>query len=134
MDVSYAVGCAVSDDELNALFSASWPSHTWRDFRPILRQSLTYVCAHQEGALVGFVNVAWDGGIHAFLLDTTVHPALRRRGVGLRLVGRAIEAARDRGIIWLHVDFESHLRTFYERCGFRQTAAGLMRLAEERAP
>jgi hypothetical protein len=23
-----------------------------------------------DGLLVGFVNIAWDGGYHAFLLDT----------------------------------------------------------------
>jgi hypothetical protein len=28
----------------------------------------------------------------------------------------------------LHVDFEPHLTSFYRNCGFRQTAAGLMKL------
>jgi hypothetical protein len=27
-----------------------------------------------DRALIGFVNVAWDGGDHAFLIDTKVHP------------------------------------------------------------
>ena len=44
----------------------------------MLARSLTYVAAYDTVGggeqLVGFVNVAWDGGIHAFLLDTTVHP------------------------------------------------------------
>jgi ribosomal protein S18 acetylase RimI-like enzyme len=31
--------------------------------------------------LIGFVNVASDGGQHAFILDTCVHPAFRRRGM-----------------------------------------------------
>ena len=50
--------------------------------RPVLARSFTYICAFTPGGLVGFVNVAWDGGVHAFLLDTTVVPEYRRRGVG----------------------------------------------------
>jgi hypothetical protein len=33
------------------------------------------------------------------------------------------------GCGWLHVDFEDHLAPFYlESCGFRPTAAGVLRL------
>ncbi|NEA41688.1 GNAT family N-acetyltransferase, partial [Streptomyces sp. SID11385] len=33
------------------------------------------------------------------------------------------------GCDWLHVDYEEHLRPFYEKaCGFAPTAAGLVRL------
>ena len=34
--------------------------------------SLGCVCAREGATLVGFVNVAWDGGVHAFVLDTMV--------------------------------------------------------------
>ena len=64
----------------------------------------------------------------AFLLDPMVHPDLRRAGLGSSLVRRAPELARDRGATWLHVDYEPHLAGFYERCGFRPTQAGLIRL------
>jgi GNAT superfamily N-acetyltransferase len=86
------------------------------------------VGAFSAGALVGFVNVAWDGGVHAFLLDTTVHSALLRRGVGSRLVLAAAEAAREHRVEWLHVDYEPHLDGFYRACGFAPTLAGLLRL------
>jgi hypothetical protein len=33
------------------------------------------------GRLIGFVDVAWDGGDHTFLLDPTVAPRRRRRGL-----------------------------------------------------
>jgi hypothetical protein len=29
---------------------------------------------------------------------------------------------------WVHVDYEPSLARFYERCGFRSTAAGLLKL------
>jgi hypothetical protein len=41
----------------------------------------------------------------------------------------ATEHARTAGCEWLHVDFEPHLTEFYmDRCGFRPTSAGLLRL------
>jgi GNAT superfamily N-acetyltransferase len=129
--VRYAVSPPLTDDALNALFAASWPDHAWRAFGPVLAQSLAYVCAYQGERLVGFVNLAWDGGAHAFLLDTTVHPGLRRRGIGSELVRRAAGVARERGVTWLHVDFEPGLLDFYRGCGFRHTEAGLMDLRAE---
>jgi GNAT superfamily N-acetyltransferase len=99
------------------------------DWTPVLNQSLAYVGAYHQEQLVGFVNVAWDGGVHAFLLDPRVHPEFRRRGIGTALVRRATELARDRGAEWLHVDYEPHLHDFYARCGFRSTLAGLIQLA-----
>jgi GNAT superfamily N-acetyltransferase len=118
----------LTSDELNKLFAESWPEHRWRDFRPILQHSLAYLCAYDGATLIGYVNLAWDGGIHAFVLDTTVHPDWRRQGIGTELVRRAVAVARKRGIEWLHVDCEPHLRTFYGACGFQHTTAGLMHL------
>ena len=57
-----------------------------------------------------------------------MHPDWRRRGIGSRLVELAVAAARDRGLEWVHVDFEPRRRGFYARCGFRPTEAGVMRL------
>jgi GNAT superfamily N-acetyltransferase len=117
-----------SANELDALWLQAWGSHASEDFPRILSRSLAHVGAYESGELVGFVNVAWDGGIHAFILDTCVHPRLRRQGVATRLVSEATGVARDRGAHWLHVDFEPHLSSFYRSCGFRPTEAGLIKL------
>jgi GNAT superfamily N-acetyltransferase len=119
---------AVDNDALNALFAASWPGHVAGDFTPVLARSLLYVQAYAGARLVGYVNVAWDGGAHAFLLDPTVHPELRRRGLGTELVRRAVEETRRRGVEWIAVDFEPQLAEFYERCGFRPSHAGVIHL------
>jgi GNAT superfamily N-acetyltransferase len=126
--ITYRISPPVGNAELNALFAAAWENHTARDFAPILALSLVYVCAYHTGGLAGFVNLAWDGGAHAFLLDTTVHPAQQRQGIGRRLVELAAAAARLHRLEWVHVDYEPHLEAFYHRCGFRPTAAGVMRL------
>jgi len=99
-----------------------------RDFESVLNRSLTFVCAYHEERLVAFVNLAWDGGYHAFILETTVHPECRRRGIGRELVRRVVAEAEGRGVEWVHVDYNPHLQSFYERCGFVGTLAGLIRL------
>lgn len=126
----YRINPRVTNEELNSLFADAWPDHKTRDFAPILDCSLGYVCAYQGDRLVGFVNVAWDGAKHAFLLDTTVRPDVRRRGIGLELVGRAKALACKSGAEWLHVDFEVGLGEFYRKCGFLNTQAGLIKLTE----
>jgi hypothetical protein len=45
--------------------------------------------------LVGFVNLVWDGGTHAFVLDTVVAVNERRHGVGIKLVAQAECGARS---------------------------------------
>lgn len=115
---------------MNGLFDLAWTNHVSIEFEPILSRSLVYLCAYSDERMVGFVNIAWDGGCHAFLLDTTVHPQYQRRGIGRSLVEMAVREATQRGITWLHVDYEPHLREFYQQCGFVSTEAGLINLRE----
>lgn len=126
--ISYIVSEPLSDDELNGLAMECWSDHEPASFGSILERSLLYVSARHEQQLVGFVNLAWDGGEHTFLLDTQVHPDYRRRGIGTSLVKRAVDEARTHGCKWVHVDFEPHLKGFYVECGFGPTEAGLFRL------
>jgi GNAT superfamily N-acetyltransferase len=121
----------VASAEINDLRSVGWPEVGAQDWDAVLSHSLGWVTARVDAQLVGFVNVAWDGGSHAFLLDTVVHPGARRQGVGRRLVERAVALAREAGAEWLHVDFEPELRAFYEACGFRPADAGVLSLAED---
>jgi GNAT superfamily N-acetyltransferase len=123
-----------ADAQLAPLWLAAWGSPLRPGYAEILRRSLCHATAAVDDRLIGFVNVAWDGGIHAFLLDTTVHPDFRRRGIATELVRMATDAARSRGAEWLHVDYEPHLEGFYRRCGFRPTKAGLIELTRSAAP
>lgn len=127
--IEYRINPKLSNDALNRLFNAAWAKHSTSDFSSVLAHSLDYIGAFAaDDQLIGFVNLAWDGGVHAFLLDPTVDPAWQRRGIGKELVMRAIGEATLRGCMWLHVDFEAQLEPFYARCGFTPTQAGLVRL------
>ncbi len=114
--------------DLNKLWLEAWGSEEPKDFSAILSRSLAHIAAYEDDRLVGLVNVAWDGGAHAFILDTCVIPQMRRKGIATRMVVESINVARERGAKWLHVDFEPHLCSFYQSCGFRVTRAGLMKL------
>ena len=94
--------------------------------------SLGWVVARDpSGLLVGFVNVAWDGGDHAFLIDTKTRPSHQHRGLWTAVVRCAVDHARAAGCEWLFVDFEPQLEAFYlESCGFRPTPAGLIHLPD----
>ena len=119
------------NDELNALHAEAFDHRLLDDdwVGQVAAHSLGWVCAREDGTLVGWVNVPWDGGVHAFILDTVVARRAGRRGIGTRLVAVAAEEARAAGCEWLHVDFEDHLRPFYfEACGFEPTNGGLIAL------
>jgi ribosomal protein S18 acetylase RimI-like enzyme len=122
----------LTDDELVALTRShrgnaqvGW----WDRIRP---HSLGWVTGRLDnGTLIGFVNVAWDGGDHAFLIDTKVRPDHQRRGIGTELVRIAARHAKEAGCEWMEVDFDDHLASFYyDSCGFARTPAGLLHLQD----
>lgn len=132
MSVELVSRFTVDDGELNALHARAFGSDgsrvtPWRE--RLHRHALSWVGAFDAGQMVGFVQVCWDGGAHAFLLDTAVDPGRQHRGIGRRLVETAAADAEEAGCHWLHVDFEPDLEEFYlRRCGFTPTSAGLLRL------
>jgi len=126
--IRYEVKAMVSEFSLNELFINAWPDYEARTFGPVLAHSLTYICAFEGPRLIGFVNVAWDGGWHGFVLDTTVHRDYQRKGIGTAMMLLAAEESRKQGLAWLHADFAPHLEEFYRKCGYRHTEAGLLRV------
>ena len=132
-EVTYAWREPLTDEEMVDLVEsyggravAGW----WDRIRP---HSLGWVTARDSrGLLVGFVNVAWDGGDHAFLIDTKTRGSWQRRGIGTEVVRHAAIHAKAAGCEWLHVDFTPELAAFYfDACAFRPTDAGLIHLVEE---
>jgi len=131
-DITYAWRGPLTDAEMVDLVAshggdavAGW----WDRIRP---HSLGWVVARDgDGLVVGFVNVAWDGEDHAFLIDTKTRGSHQRRGIATALVRLAAAEAAAAGCEWLHVDFRPELAPFYfGSCGFRPTDAGLIHLTE----
>ena len=124
-----------SNQEVNLLHAEAFATRVfdeseWNWAELVHRHSLGWVVARDGTGLVGFVNVVWDGLVHAWLQDTMVAVAARGQGIGTRLVDHARRGAKAAGCEYLHVDFEDHLAAFYcGACGFRPTSAGLLELS-----
>jgi GNAT superfamily N-acetyltransferase len=128
--VEYRWRAEIADAEVNALtrsYGGAAEDGWWDRIRP---HSLGWVTAHlADGTPVGFANVAWDGGDHAFLLDPKVRRDLQHQGIATEVVRLAVRHAREAGCEWLHVDFRDELAPFYfDACGFHPTAAGVLQL------
>ena len=132
IDVTYLWRGEISDAELVALtesYGGNAEAGWWDHVRPF---SLGWVAARlPSGEVAGFVNVAWHGCDHAFLIDTKVRADLQHNRIGTELVRVAAREAKRAGCEWLHVDYEEQLVPFYEgSCGFRPTPAGLVHLPD----
>lgn len=125
------------NSEVNALHSDAFDTRLFSDAESdwVAKtgdHSLGWVTARQGGALVGFVNVIWDGSAHAWIQDLMVATEAQRQGIGVAIVGWAREQAREANCEWLHVDFDEDLREFYyDTCGFEPTTAGLINLTRD---
>ena len=132
MSIVYKWRGAFTNHEVNALHAEAFGTRVfseseWDWIVLTGRHSLGWVVARDGDDLAGFVNVLWDGLVHAWLQDTIVAGRLRGRGIGTELVARAAQGARVAGCEYLHVDFDDHLRPFYlGACGFAPTSAGLL--------
>jgi GNAT superfamily N-acetyltransferase len=137
-DVSYLWRAEFSSAEANRLHAEAFGTRLFTDQEwdwsaLVDRHSLGWVTARSGADLVGFVNVVWDGLVHAWIQDVMVGVAARRQGVGSGLVRAARVEARDAGCEWLHVDFDAKLAPFYiDACGFSPATAGLIHLAADR--
>ena len=122
-----------ANDEINTLHADAFEHPKFEDDWQTLvgEHSLGWVTARDGDSVVGFVNVIWDGLVHAWIQDEMVSSESRHLGVGVRLVGVARDHAKAAGCEWLHVDFDDHLRPFYfDAVGFPPTNGGLINLAE----
>ena len=135
MDVRYGWREPISSVEVNRLHADSFDhpplsSEEWDWAVLVERHALGWVTARAGTDLVGFVDVLWDGAVHAWLQDVMVAHHARHEGIGSTMVSMAGDGAREAGCEWLHVDFDDELEPFYlDACGFRPTRAGLMRLS-----
>lgn len=122
--------------EVNALHAEAFGTRVytedeWNWEQLTVAHSLGWVTARAGGRLVGFVNVLWDGLVHAWIQDVMVAADSRGRGIGKDLVAAAAAGARNAGCEWLHVDFDPELDDFYiTGCGFAPARAGLLSLAD----
>lgn len=133
-EITVAWRGAFTNAEIHAVHAEAFATRLfdeaeWNWVEQCQRYSLGWVVARDRGRFVGFVNVLWDGLVHAFIEDVMVAASHQRLGVGVLLVHAARDGARAAGCEFLHVGFDEHLAPFYiDSCGFRPTSGGLIEL------
>ena len=96
-------------------------------YKEILTRHCTYYTVrNQDGLLVAYISVLSDGVADAFLLDLVVRPQYQHKGIGTRMVRRAITDMKATGIQCVHVTFEDRLEPFYAQCGLHILKAGIV--------
>lgn len=132
--VEYLWRGAFTNAEIHALHAEAFETRLfdeeeWNWVDQCNTHSLGWVVARHQGRFVGFVNVLWDGLVHAFIEDVMVDTTMRHRGIGVDLVQRARDGAQEAGCEFLHVGFDEDLQPFYiDACGFAPVGGGLMEL------
>lgn len=133
-DIAYRWRGPFRNHEVHAVHAAAFETRLfdeseWDWVAQTERYSLGWVVARDGDRFVGFVNVLWDGLVHAFIEDVMVDADYRHRGIGVALVHAARDGAKQAGCEFLHVGFEDDLGAFYiDACGFAPVPGGLIEL------
>lgn len=111
---------AVVEIETQA-FSSPWRKETFAELigRPTLEM---LVMEHREEGIVGYA-VVWCILDQGELANLAILPRMRSRGLGTRLLARAIEIARERGVETMFLEVRAsnaHALELYRRFGFAQ--------------
>ncbi|MEW6372396.1 MAG: GNAT family N-acetyltransferase [Pseudomonadota bacterium] len=86
-----------------------------------------WIALDEDGAICGHVDLRARperAASHRCLLGMGVHRDWRRHGLGARLLGHALDWARQQGLAWVDLEVLSNnlpARRLYERSGFVQT-------------
>jgi GNAT superfamily N-acetyltransferase len=128
--MGYALGPATDPEahELSAIARAAkahwgypeaWMRHWAAQFEitPELIARCWTCVARNDGRAIGFAVV--DDG-PSELVHLWVRPEAQRRGIGRRLLGAAVDAARGRGLTALRIESDPNAAAFYESCGARR--------------
>jgi [ribosomal protein S18]-alanine N-acetyltransferase len=102
-----------------AVFADPWST---QDFRDCVVSDALFLVAEEKDAITGYV-VAIDAADEGEILNLSVAPAGRRRGLGRALVEQVLDALASRGArhIYLEVrESNAPARALYAAYGFRE--------------
>ena len=119
---------AIDRNQLDRLFTRVWGAPK-PNYEQVLERSFAWVLVFRGGQLLGFANVAWDGGPNYFLMDLSIDPSCAEDD---QIFKGMIEAAVQRcqkegGSVRIDAP-EDLLQSFFQPLGFRRVTAGVIHL------
>lgn len=120
----------VTSAEINDLMDLVMPGRKHDDFTETLKRSLGYVVVRDEtGTLIGYCNLAWDGGRHATIFDLNVHPDHRNQNFVFPMLQKLVDVAKNTpDLRYLHADFNKFRTKIAEKYGFEIIHGAIMYL------
>ena len=76
--------------------------------------------AEDDGNIVGTVLGSFDGR-RGYVQKLVVRKDNRKQGLGKQLIEKIITALRKIGALYIPINAEEELTSFYEKCGFKKT-------------
>jgi hypothetical protein len=123
--ITWSVNEALSDAELQELFTTNYKRPNTVPFHQILEHCLLWVSARQDGQLVAFANVIWDGLYHALIVDRVgldaVSPGLKHEAAL-----KVVEALRERHptVSKVHIECDEEEIPLLAPLGFERRTYG----------
>jgi len=98
--------------------------------RGLASESQKYICAVEEGKVIGFgsltiKNNLWQEGYICHVDELVVDDVYRQKGTGTKILQRLIDAAGEKNCRRIELDSAFHRREahkFYEKLGFENRA------------
>lgn len=78
------------------------------------------VLIEEDGEIIGTAFGSFDGR-RGYLQKVVTDKNLRRKGIGRQLVEEVIKRLKSLGVVYIPINVEEDLVTFYEKCGFKKT-------------
>ena len=103
----------------------NWKTSRDKSIKRAIKKKELLVADHQ-GKVVGFIHQVMhediiDGGLNSFITCFYVVPEFRNKGIGAKLLRKAIRDALDKGAVGIETSTASlDARRLYERHHFRQ--------------
>lgn len=94
----------------------------------IVRGSHCFVIASREDRIVGMGRAISDSASDGYIQDLAVHPALRGKGIGTRMVDELVGRLRRDGLGWIGLVAEGGTWDFYRRAGFDEMPGSVLML------
>lgn len=108
---------------------SGWPLRRGQTLRKIMKETTSeLLVAESNQEIVGLIHQVFfldpvHAGLNSYVTSLFVKESHRKKGIGSQLLKKAIENAKKKGVIEVHVDTEENnigAIEFYQKLGFKK--------------
>jgi predicted N-acetyltransferase YhbS len=96
-----------------------------------LKNSISMTARNADGLLVGYLRLLTDHVYIYYILDVMVAPSWRKRGIGEKLVGIAVEKSKSSGFMKIFLTAIPGSENFYQKFGFKASMSPVLTIRGE---